>query len=125
VTKQLDDMWSSKWVLPEHREALIENDRSLLQKMEPELDEQEVAEINQAIYSAKETDRPIILTVFGKYKLNTIVGTVFKMDHNFKMIKIKFEDPSKENDECVWIHMRDILKAEVKEIEEFDDVGWE
>jgi hypothetical protein len=35
MTKQLDDMWSSKWVLPEHREALMEDARSLKRITKP------------------------------------------------------------------------------------------
>jgi hypothetical protein len=52
MTKQLDDMWSSKRVLPEHREALVEDERSLKRITKPELDEQELLLIDQAIYGS-------------------------------------------------------------------------
>ncbi|QGQ96172.1 YolD-like family protein [Paenibacillus psychroresistens] len=125
MTKQLDDMWTSKWVLPEHREALVADDRSLKRLIKPDLDEQEVAAIDQAIHSAIQTKGTIILTVFDKYELKRVTGTVFKLDAIIKMVKIKLEDPSAEDNECIWVPLRDILKAEMREVEEWDDVGWE
>jgi hypothetical protein len=125
MTKQLDDMWSSKWVLPEHREALMEDNRSLKRITKPELDEQEKAAIDQAIHSAMKTNGTLILTVFSKYELKTISGTVLKFDIMLKMVKIILEDPFAEQDECEWVAIRDILKAEVKEVEAWDEFGWE
>ncbi len=125
MTKQLDDMWTTKWVLPEHKDALIKDERSLKRIIKPELDEQEVAAIDQAINNAQATNSMIILTMYGKYELKTIVGTVFKINPNFKMIKIKYEDPTNEHDECVWLQMRDILKAEIQEVEEWNSMLWE
>ena len=42
------------------------------------------------------------------------------------MVKIILEAPFAEDDECIWIAMRDILKAEIKQIEVWDDgdVDW-
>jgi hypothetical protein len=125
VTKQLDDMWSSKWVLPEHREALIEDDRNLKRKIKPELDDQEVLLINQAIHDAMKSYRTITLIVFDKYELKAVTGTVFKLDTIIKMVKIVLEEPQPDQDECVWVPLRDILKAELKEVEDWDEFGWE
>jgi hypothetical protein len=47
------------------------------------------------------------------------------LDVILKMVKIILEDPFAEHDECVWLHMRDILKAEVREVEVWDEFGWE
>jgi hypothetical protein len=125
VTKQLDDMWSSKWVLPEHREALIEDDRNLKRKIKPELDDQEVLLINQAIHDAMKSNGTITLIVFDKYELKAVTGTVFKLDTIIKMVKIVLEEPQPDQDECVWVPLRDILKAELKEVEDWDEFGWE
>jgi hypothetical protein len=123
MTKQLDDMWSSKWVLPEHREALREDERSLKRITKP--DEQEVAAIDQAIHTALKKNGTIILTVYSTYELKTIIGTVLKLDVMLQMVKIILEDPYAEHDECEWVPLRDILKAELKEVEEWDEFGWE
>jgi hypothetical protein len=122
MTKQLDDMWSSKWVLPEHREALIEEDCSLKRLYKPELDEQEITEIDQAIHSATKSKGVIILTLFSKYELKKVTGTVLKFDAILKMVKITLEDPTPDQDECVWVNMRDILKAEIREIEQQEPI---
>jgi hypothetical protein len=60
----------------------------------------------------------IILTVYSTYELKTVTGTVLKLDVMLQMVKITLEDPFAEDDECVWVHMRDILKAELREVEE-------
>jgi hypothetical protein len=125
MTKQLDDMWSSKWVLPEHREALMEDGRSLKRITKPDLDDQEVAAIDQAIYGSLKQNRVVTLTLFDEWEYETIVGTVIKVVSGIKQIKVLLWDLYAIEDECVWIFMGNILKAELREIEEWDDVGWE
>jgi hypothetical protein len=125
MTKQLDDMWSSKWVLPEHREALAKDERSLKRITKPELDEQELLLIDQAIYGSLRQKRVVTLTLFDEYELETIVGTVQKVVTGIKQVKVLLWDPYAIEDECIWIFMGNILKAELKEVEEWDDVGWE
>jgi hypothetical protein len=125
MTKQLDDMWSSKWVLPEHREALIEDDRNLKRITKPELDDQEVLLIDQIIHDAMISNGTITLTVFDKYEMKIVTGTVFKLDMIIKMVKITLEEPQPDQDECEWVPLRDILKAELKEAEDWDEFGWE
>jgi hypothetical protein len=125
MTKQLDDMWSSKWVLPEHREALVEDERSLKRRTKPELDEQELLLIDQAIYGSLHQKRVVILSLFDEYEQVTIVGTVQKVVTSIKQVNVLLWDPYAIEDECVWIFMGKILKAELKEADEWDDVGWE
>jgi hypothetical protein len=125
MTKQLDDMWSSKWVLPEHREALIEDGRNLKRITRPELDDQEILLIDQIIHDAMKSNGTITLTIFDKHELKTVTGTVFKLDTIIKMVKIAFEEPQPDQDECEWVPLRDILKAELKETEDWDEFGWE
>lgn len=125
MTKQLDDMWSSKWVLPEHRELLAADNRNLKRISKPELDEQEITAINEAIHNAMKSNGTIVLKVFSEHELKTISGTVLKLDVMLQMVKIILDDPYAEHDECEWVPLRDILKAEVKEVEVWDEFGWE
>jgi hypothetical protein len=125
MTKQLDDMWSSKWVLPEHREALMEDGRSLKRITKPDLDDQEIAAIDQAIYGSLKQNRVVTLTLFNAWGHETIVGTVHKVVAGIKQVKVLLWDLSAIEDECVWLFMGNIIKAELREIEEWDDVGWE
>jgi hypothetical protein len=124
MSKKLEKngMWeSSRMMLPEHREAILKDDRSLKLLVKPELDEQEVALIDQAIGFALRSNCTIILTVFNKYELQTITGRVLMLKGVLRMVKIILEDPSASVDECLWISMRDIIKAEVREVEEWDE----
>jgi hypothetical protein len=126
MTKQLDDMWSSKWVLPEHREALMEDGRSLKRITKPDLDEQEIAIINQAIYGSLRQNRVVTLTLFDVYELETIVGTVIKVVAGIKQVKVLLWNPYAVEDECVWLFMGNILKAELREVEDWDngEIDW-
>ncbi|QGQ95890.1 YolD-like family protein [Paenibacillus psychroresistens] len=120
-------MWeSSRMMLPEHREEILKQNKAIKKLIKPVLDEQEVAVINQAIESAIKTNATIILTVFGKYELRNISGIVLKLDLMLQMVKIILEDPYAEQDECEWVPLRNILKAEVKEVEVWDegDIDW-
>jgi hypothetical protein len=121
MTKQLDDMWSSKWVLPEHREALLEDGRSLKRITKPDLDDQEVATIEQAIYGSLKLKRVVTFIVFNEWGHETIVGTVIKVVVGIKQVKVLLWDPNAIEDECVWLFMGKILKAELREVEEWDE----
>jgi hypothetical protein len=114
-----------KWVLPEHREALYEDDRSLKRKTKPDLDEQEIIFIDQAIFGLLKQNRVVTPTVFNEWGDETIVGTVQKVVTGIKQIKVMHWDPYIIENECVRLFMGNILRAELKEIEEWDDVGWE
>jgi hypothetical protein len=108
------------------REEVLKQYSGLKKLIKPDLDNQEVAAIDQAIHTALKTNGTIILTIYSKYKLKTVTGTVLKLDVIFQMVKIILDDPFAEHDECEWIAMRDILKVEVKEVEVWDDgdIDW-
>jgi hypothetical protein len=129
MSKKLEKngMWeSSRMMLPEHREAILADNRSLKILMKPELDEQECTAIDQALHNALISNGTIILTVYSKYELKTVMGTVLKLDVMLKMVKIILADPYAEQDECEWVAMRDILKADLRELEEWHegDIDW-
>jgi len=98
-------------MLPEHREEILKQNRGLKKLIKPVFDDQEVAVIDQAIHSAMKTNATIILTVFSKYELKTITGTVLKLNVMLQMVKIILDDPYAEQDECTWVPIKDILKA--------------
>jgi hypothetical protein len=114
MSKKLEKngMWeSSRMMLLEHREAILKDNRSIKALVKPELDEQEVALIDQVIVFALRSNCYISLTVFSKYELKTITGTVLMLKGELRMVKIILEDPPASEDECVWITMRDIIKV--------------
>jgi hypothetical protein len=119
MTKQLDDMWSSKWVLPEHREALIEDDRNLERKTKPELNDQEIQLLIELISGSLKYKHILTLTLYGDFQPETIIGTVISEESLKRKIKIKPWDP-KAMQEHVWISLSDIIRVELKELNDWD-----
>jgi hypothetical protein len=113
-------------MLPEHVEQILEQNRGLKKLTKPELDEQEIAIIDHAIYGSMKQNRVVTLTTFNEYKHQTIVGIVQKVVTGIKQAKVLLWEPYAIEDECVWIFMGNILKAELKEVEEWDEgeIDW-
>jgi hypothetical protein len=119
-------MWSSsRMMLPEHVDQILIQNKGIKKLAKPELDEQEISMIDQAIYGLLRQKRGVTLTLFNEYELETIVGTVIKVVAGIKQVKVLLWDPYAIEDECVWIFIGNILKAELKEVEEWDEFGWE
>lgn len=119
MSKQLDDMWSSKWVQPEPREALIKDNRSLKTQLRSVIDIQEGILINQTIFASLNQNRAASFTVLDKWKHETIIGTVINVDMGINQAKVVLWDPYSKKDECVWLFMEKIKKAELVEIEDW------
>jgi hypothetical protein len=120
-------MWSSsRMMLPEHVEQILIQNKGIKRLTKPNLDEQEILLIDQAIYGSLRQKRVVTLTLFDEYELVKIVGTVQKVVIGIKQIKILLWDPFAIEDECVWIFMGSILKAELEEVEEWDEghIDW-
>jgi hypothetical protein len=114
-------MWeSSRMMLPEHREAILDQTRQLKRIEKPILDEQEIAMINAAFQNSLYNKCMLIISHYGAFEVKTIRGTALVINNRLKMIKIKYEDPSAESDECIWISMNDVLKAETQDVSEWD-----
>jgi hypothetical protein len=121
MTKQLDDMWTSKWVLPEHKVALIEDDRKQKCNIKPELDDQEIDIINKAVQDSFGMKRLVLLTLYGEYENRAVEGQIMRVDLQSKQIKLSI-DPEK--DEFEWIMLDTIIKIELKEAEIWGELKW-
>jgi hypothetical protein len=113
-------MWeSSRMMLPEHRESLLEQNRHLKDFRRPTLDEQEIVFVNEAIQRSIYAKCLITLKVYDFNCYREITGTVVRMDYQLKQVKFVIDDPHTEEDEWEWIKLMDIMKAEVKESNEW------
>jgi hypothetical protein len=118
-------MWeSSRMMLPEHRESILESNRHLKDFERPTLDEQEIVFLNEALQKSIYTKCLIMLKVYDVYRYREITGTVVRMDYQLNQVKFLIDDHFVEEKEWEWIKLLDIIKAEVKEAEVWDDVGW-
>lgn len=108
MSKKLEKngLWeSSRMMLPEHREAILEQNRSLKKKVRPELDEQEQEEIVKAIGVSMMLSEPVTFALFGKYEQRYITGIALKIDKEKRTVKI-YSDEGVE-----WIPIRDIVNV--------------
>jgi hypothetical protein len=115
-------MWSSsRMMLPEHVEQILEQNRGLKKLTKPELDEQEIVTIDQAIYGSMKQNRVVTLTTFNEYEHKTIIGIVQKIVIGIKQVQVLLWEPFALEDECVWVNMGNILKAELREVEQWNE----
>jgi hypothetical protein len=101
MSKQLDNMWTSKWVLPEHREALEEDTRKLRRVPRPALDEQAITECFRILEESWKTGIAVRLSVYDSGQVIEVSGLVDQMDpfrqrlrliHDYKRTWVDFID---------------------------------
>lgn len=121
-------MWSSsRMMLPEHVEGLLEQNRGLKNFARPTLDEQEIELVNEAIQRSIYGKCLITLNVYDTFRYRYLEGVVTRIDHKLQQIKFTIHNPFEQGDpEQEWIPLLNIMKAEVKDIEVWDggDVDW-
>jgi hypothetical protein len=101
-------LWQTKFMLPQHNEALANNSKSASRIPRPTLDDQELELISAAIGQSYSNRSNVTLTVYDGYQYLEVIGTVTKVDQQLKRLRIDYED------EWEWVNMRDIIKAEVE-----------
>lgn len=110
MSKKLKDngLWeSSRMMLPEHREELLQYREDMKRKKKPMLDEQRIEGISQRIGEAIEQDQAIKITVFDPYEETSIIeGKIKKLNPQLQRMQIVGEDHS------TWIPLDDILYME-------------
>jgi hypothetical protein len=96
---------SSRMMLPEHREALLEQNRSLKKRVRPELDEQVQEEVVRAIGVSMWLSLPITFVLYDETADYELTGIAVKVDTLNRMVKVcGAEDES-------WIKFSDIVST--------------
>ena len=90
---------SSTMMLPEHMAAHVAHRSSLNIRTKPTLDDQELQEISNAVYSSLMQRTFISLILYGQYENRTVTGIVSRMDAIHHQIRVDGE----------WIKQEDIL----------------
>jgi hypothetical protein len=115
-------MWeSSRMMLPEHREVIIQSNKEVFVQSRPVLDEQEIELVNSAIRASLLKKDKVELTLYDVYQFTTVTGTIERVDHILKQVKFVHFDPYSEEEEWEWIPLQDIMKAEIKESKVWED----
>jgi hypothetical protein len=107
VTPGSNLLWSSKFVLPEHREAMQQQDKNNRKQVLPVLDEQAQVGIDRLVWLSFDTKTVITLRVFGKFEDRLVSGVVVRIDRHLNQIKLAGGDGEEE-----WISVPLILGAE-------------
>ncbi|QGQ96143.1 YolD-like family protein [Paenibacillus psychroresistens] len=80
---------SSRMMLPEHREAILEQNRSLKKKVKPEMDEQVQEEILRAIGVSMWLNLPMTFVLYDEIADYELTGIAVKIDTSNRMVKVR------------------------------------
>ncbi|QWU17415.1 YolD-like protein [Paenibacillus sophorae] len=99
-------LWESKFILPEHRARMERDLRESQCREKPILDEQQLEEIDKALYYSKRDGAPVTLKLWDPFLDREAKGIVLAVDPQLKRIKLRWSD-----DDWDWIEMDEILLA--------------
>ncbi|MEC0125369.1 YolD-like family protein [Paenibacillus pabuli] len=98
----------SRIILPEHREAYL-NEMSVQERRgKPVLDEQEMQLIEEAIFESYQECKSITLTVFNPFDDEELRGVVTSIDKPSRRIKLVRGD-----EDYSWPRIEEIIKASI------------
>jgi hypothetical protein len=102
-------LWeSSRMMLPEHKETIIRKRIEEGRKHRPELDAQEIEQIERVIAEAFRERRAVTLRIWGEYEDTEARGVVIAVQTYRREIKL-----STGSGEWKWIKIEDILSANI------------
>jgi hypothetical protein len=96
---------SSRMMLPEHREAILERNRTLKKREKPELDEQAQEEVVRAIGVSMWLSLPMTFVLYDEIADYELTGVALKIDTSNRMVKLGAEE------NAIWIKFSDILRV--------------
>ncbi|WP_025692311.1 YolD-like family protein [Paenibacillus zanthoxyli] len=100
-------LWeSSRMMLPQHTQRILEHQRETLRREKPVLDAQEWDLIDQALYHSMADHAPVTLTLFDPFVDRQAKGIVMKVDRQLKRIKLRWSE-----DDWDWVDMSEIIAA--------------
>ncbi|MBU8764167.1 YolD-like family protein [Micrococcus luteus] len=106
-------LWSTKFILPEHREAMQRQDKNNRKQVQPVLDEQEQVGIDRLVRLSFDTKTAVTLRVFGEFEDRKLSGVVVRIDRHLNQIQLAGGDGEEE-----WIRLSLILGAEERDAAE-------
>lgn len=102
-----NSIWeSSRIIIPEHKEGYLRLMKEQQRRVKPELDDQEVQLIEQALINSYNTRRPVTVTVFSPFDDEVMSGVVTSINTARREVKL-----SRGEDDYSWIELEDIISA--------------
>ncbi|MGF6354100.1 hypothetical protein ABIE27_002010 [Paenibacillus sp. 4624] len=96
----------SRIILPEHREAYLQEMSVQERRGKPVLDEQEMQLIEEAIFESFQERHSVALTVFNPFDDEEIKGVVATIDRQSRRVKLVRGD-----EDYSWIQIEEIINA--------------
>ncbi|WP_068781892.1 YolD-like family protein [Paenibacillus sp. GM2] len=104
---QGNGLWeSSRMMLPEHKEAILNSNRYLQKRTRVQLDEQELERVSRIVMESQQEGREVALRLFGEYEEHHLNGIVVRLDPGERRVCLR-TDAGME-----WVLWRDIVSAE-------------
>lgn len=101
-------LWESKFILSEHKEILRKASQEERRRGRPELDAQEIEQIERVISEAFRERRAVTLRLWGEYEDTEICGGILAVQTYLREIKLSTGDG-----DWQWIKIGDILSASI------------
>ncbi|OAB27362.1 YolD-like family protein [Paenibacillus macquariensis] len=98
---------SSRFIIPQHREAAVRQMQEINRRVKPNLDEQQWEMVAQALSESIREHMPVTIHVFGAFENQEVTGMVISVNTFRKKVKLSFDD------DWEWIRFEDIIAAEV------------
>lgn len=106
-SKKIENIWEcSRFMLPEHERRIKQEKRMREKQEKPELDEQEIANIDLILSKSMEDHSPVTITLFHPDGEQEYRGIVMCVDRLLLRIKLRWSD-----EHWDWISTGDIIKA--------------
>ncbi|MDQ0339344.1 hypothetical protein J2S00_002131 [Caldalkalibacillus uzonensis] len=110
ITPGSNLMWeSSRWMLPEHKEALQKLKQEQSRQKRPVLDEQQVEEINDKLRQSLQFHLPVTVCLFGEFKNREVKGVVKRINPALGQVKL-VNDQEEE-----WLSFQDIFDVSIED----------
>ncbi|WP_226000869.1 YolD-like family protein [Paenibacillus sp. BJ-4] len=109
MSKKLEGngIWeSSRIIIPEHKEAYLKLMKDRQRRSKPELDDQEVQLIEQALIDSYNSRTAVALTVFSPFDDEVMTGVVTSINTSRREVKL-----FRGEDDYSWIKLEDIVSA--------------
>lgn len=97
-------MWeSSRMMLPEHKEQILQHQKELEKKTKPIMDEQQAEIFSHILFEAMVNKLNVKIKVFDPYNDRYVTGKILKLDPVRRQIKVSSQG------ESVWIKLEHII----------------
>ncbi|MFB5268201.1 YolD-like family protein [Paenibacillus enshidis] len=97
---------SSRFILPEFKEAYLANMKEQERRGKPVLDDQEVQLIEKALIESYNRRTPVTVTVFNPFDDEVLTGIVTALNTNLREVKL-----IRGEDDFSWIKLEVIISA--------------